>query len=79
MKKPVDRFQVECYSGHRFAEEPRGFTWHGVRYVVEELQETWRSPRGLHFIVRTADCQRFELTYDEITDVWNVNPVARKD
>jgi hypothetical protein len=63
---------VECYSGHTYAQEPRAFTWHGQRHVVQTVKRAWRAPAGLHFLVRTERGGFVELVYDEAEDVWSV-------
>ncbi|MCR4407394.1 MAG: DUF6504 family protein [Anaerolineae bacterium] len=67
MQEPVE---VECYSGHTYAQRPRAFTWRGQRYQVEAVERTWRTPQGLHFRVRTPEDSVFELVYNEHEDVW---------
>ncbi|MBU0492491.1 MAG: hypothetical protein KKA73_20090 [Chloroflexi bacterium] len=67
MSEPV---QVECYSGHTYAQEPRAFAWQGQRHEVETIERAWREPRGPVFYVRTADGHRFTLAYDEAGDRW---------
>jgi len=69
MSEPV---QVECYSGHTYAQEPRAFTWQGRRYEVETIERAWRTPTGPVFRVRTADGRRFELAYDEMAGRWSM-------
>jgi hypothetical protein len=68
--------RVECYSGSRFAERPVCFDFRGRHHVVRVVQETWRSPAGVHFRVATKDDWRFELTYDERADEWNIASLA---
>jgi len=46
--------QVECYSGHTYAQEPRAFTWHGERYEVERIIKRWRTPEGPSFRVQAT-------------------------
>jgi hypothetical protein len=41
------------------------------RYVVKEVEESWRTPAALHFRVRTDDGEVYELTYDERADRWH--------
>jgi hypothetical protein len=67
---------VECYSGSRFAERPVCFDFAGRRHVVRTVEDTWRSPPGLHFRVTTDDDRRFELAYDERADQWNIISLA---
>jgi hypothetical protein len=63
---------VECYSGSRYAERPVSFRFLGQEHSVEDVIETWRSPSGLHFRVRTEEEECFELTYDQRADVWSI-------
>ena len=73
--------QVEVYSGHTYAQEPRAFVWQGARYVVAEIEERWRTPEGPAFRLCAeltgptsgpyAGSQgRFELHYHELEDHW---------
>lgn len=70
MKDEVVR--VECYSGHRYAQEPRAFTWRGQRVEVEMIEQAQRTPRGPVFRVRAADGRRFTLACDEAADEWTI-------
>ena len=78
---------VEAYSGYRFGERPRAFTWQGRRYHVLDVERRWRMPDGTGFVVtaalRTEDSEpaagdesrpveRWELTYDEVQDRWHI-------
>jgi len=78
---------VEAYSGYRFAERPRAFTWQGRRYEVLDVERRWRTPEGVGFMVTTAlpsdrsgpaaggagrPVERWELTYDEVQDMWHI-------
>lgn len=69
-----DEIQVECYSGHTYAQEPRAFVWQGQRHEVAAIERAWRTPAGPVFRVRTAEGWRFELAYDEAADRWMVYP-----
>ena len=71
-----ERARVECYSGSRFAERPVCFAFRGRSHVVQVVEETWRSPSGLHFRVATEDDRRFELTYDDRAHEWNITSLA---
>jgi len=68
--------RVECYSGSRFAERPVCFDFQSRHHVVRVVEETWRTPAGLHFRVATDDERRFELTYDDKADEWNITSLA---
>ena len=65
--------QVECYSGHRYAQEPRSFAWQGRRYQVAHVEQRWQAPEGPAFRVRTESGERFELWYDEAADRWLIS------
>ena len=65
---------VECYAGHRYPERPRAFLWEGERMEVKAVERQWRTPAGLIFRVCTVEGHRFTLTYDEVSDTWNVQP-----
>jgi hypothetical protein len=67
-----DKAHVECYSGSRYAERPVSFGFLGHKHSVKDVIDTWRSPSGLHFHVRTEEDERFELTYDQGTDGWSI-------
>jgi len=66
---------VECYSGYTYAQEPRAFTWHGQRYVVQAVERAWRTPEGPHFLVRAEEGGVYELAYDETEDKWSLKEV----
>ncbi|RME43668.1 MAG: hypothetical protein D6791_14910 [Chloroflexi bacterium] len=79
---------VEAYSGYRYGERPRAFTWQGRRYEVLDVERRWRTPEGIRFVVTTpagagdpapsADVaegrpvERWELMYDEVRDTWHI-------
>ncbi|MFQ6016533.1 MAG: hypothetical protein ACE5NP_13955, partial [Anaerolineae bacterium] len=65
----------ECYSGHTYAQEPRAFVRHGQRQVVQAVERVWRTPEGLHFLVKTEEGGTYELAYDETEDKWNLKEV----
>ena len=67
--------QVECYSGSAYAERPIAFQWEGQRVYVNDIQERWRLPGRLCFRVGVEDGRRFELFYNELNDVWEINEV----
>jgi hypothetical protein len=66
------RVEVECYSGHTYAQEPRAVVWEGRRYIVTEVEARWRTPDGPAFHVRTEPEESFELHYHELEDTWSV-------
>ena len=64
--------QVECYSGHTYAQEPRAVVWQGQRCEVKAVEARWRTPEGPAFRVRVQSEQVFELRYHEGEDRWSV-------
>jgi hypothetical protein len=71
--------QVECYSGHTYAQEPRAVIWHGRRYPVTVVRQRWRTQRGPAFWLETETGERFEVHYTEETDTWTVRPLLPDD
>ncbi len=61
---------VFCHSGHTYAERPAFFIWQGTDYYVENLEDAWVEPGQRHFMIHTANDQRFHLCYDEVQDSW---------
>lgn len=64
--------QVQCYSGHTYAERPDSFTWEEAKHQVKEVEREWRVPGKKHFLVRTEDNRLFELCYKEQEDEWTL-------
>ena len=73
------RLRVECYSGHTFAQEPRGLVWEGQRHRVASVEQRWRTPDGPGFWIRTDLGQRFELIYHEAQDHWRIQALPNMD
>jgi hypothetical protein len=71
-----DAVQVECYSGHTYAQEPRAVVWQGRRYAVTGVEQRWRTPEGPAFRVRVEPEGMFELHYDEMEDCWSLAQVV---
>jgi hypothetical protein len=71
--------QVECYSGHTYAQEPRAVIWHDRRYPVAVVGARWRTPRGPAFRIETDTGERFELQYTEEADTWSICPLPGND
>jgi len=73
--------QVECYSGHSYAQEPRAFEWRGHRYQVVRVVKRWRTPSGPAFRVdvieisnsQTPVPKQVDLHYLELEDTWTMN------
>lgn len=70
-----ERVDVECYSGYKYAQEPRAFTWRGRRYAVQAVEGAWLAPEGPHFLVKTEDGGAYELAYDDAEDEWSLKEV----
>jgi hypothetical protein len=66
---------VECYSGSAYAERPTALHWDGQRVEIVDVEERWRLPGELCFRVRAGDGRRFELFYNELNDIWEINEV----
>jgi len=63
--------QVNCYSGHTYAERPKSFLWQGTEYKVEEVEKAWQEPGKRLFKVITDRGETFELCYNEMNDQWS--------
>ncbi|MFQ5859533.1 MAG: hypothetical protein ACE5LU_28375 [Anaerolineae bacterium] len=85
---------VEAYSGYRYGERPRAFTWQGRRYEVLSVERRWWTPRGVGFVVTTAGgsgspepalggesrpVEGWELMYDEVRDTWHIRRADIKE
>lgn len=66
---------VECRSDTEYAERPLSLIWQGCRYEVAEILARWRGPAEKGFRVKTVDGSAFELTYQEFSDDWHVQPI----
>lgn len=69
----LDTGQVECYSGHTYAQEPRAIIWQGRRYPVAQVERRWRSPEGPAFWVSTETGEQFQLHYHETARRWAIH------
>ncbi|NLE76733.1 MAG: hypothetical protein GX605_08280 [Chloroflexi bacterium] len=67
---------VACYSGHRYAQEPRSFVWQGQEHTVRAVVQAWREPAGPVFVVEDACGRRWRLRYGEAQDVWRLEPAC---
>ena len=66
---------VECRSDSEYAERPLSLIWEGRRFEIAEILARWRGPGEKGFRVKTANGQAFELTYREIADEWQIQPI----
>jgi hypothetical protein len=68
--------EVECFSGHTYAERPRAFTWEKRRYLVTCIERRWRTPDGPVFRVATDAGDPFEVRYKELEREWSIQPLV---
>jgi hypothetical protein len=66
---------VRCYSGHRYAQEPREVNWSGQWRRVVAVRRRWFSPGQSGFEVILAGGTRLEVVYVESADEWLGRPV----
>ena len=66
---------MECRSDTEFAERPLALMWDGTRYEIAEIVARWRGPNEKGFHVKTAEGPAFELTYREVPDEWQIQPI----
>jgi hypothetical protein len=64
--------QVECHSGHAYAQEPRAIVRPGGRLEVANILRRWRTPQGPVFRVLLSDGSVGNLAYDESRDQWSI-------
>ncbi|MFZ5912389.1 MAG: hypothetical protein ACOYYU_20480 [Chloroflexota bacterium] len=69
------RDAVACRSGVEYADRPLSLMWEGQRLEIAEILARWRAPGEKGFRVQTAEGQVFELTYREIPDEWEIQPI----
>ena len=74
----MSNLNVNCYSGHTYAESPRSFEWEGIEYEIEEIEGAWVEPGERHFQVRTKDNKIFRLCYNETEKQWSPVEVVRR-
>jgi hypothetical protein len=72
----LKRELVECRSDSQYAERPLALTWEEQRFEIAEILARWRGPGEKGFRVQTSDRRVFELTYREIPDEWEVQPIT---
>jgi hypothetical protein len=66
---------VECHSDYTYAQRPTAVYWREERLGIEEILNEWRSPNARHFKVVTANGLIFELSYQEDSGQWRINPL----
>ncbi len=67
--------KVECRSDTEYAERPLALTWLGQRLEIADILARWRGPNERGFRVKTSDGQAFELTYRELPEEWQIQPI----
>ena len=73
----MENLEVNCYSGHSYAERPCSFRWEGVAYEITEIEKSWLEPDERHFLVRTGDNKLFKLCYNTIREGWSLIEILR--
>jgi len=71
---------VSCYSGYRYAQEPRSFVSSGQEHRVAKVVRAWQEPSGPAFLVEDEEGQRWQLRYAKAQDIWlcRSSPVPRQ-
>ena len=64
--------QVECHSGHTYAQRPTALYWQEERLGIEKILFEWLSPHARYFKVITVNHLLFELSYWEDSDQWRI-------
>jgi hypothetical protein len=64
--------RVECYSGYRGEETPRGIWLGERRVVVEEIIDRWFSPDHRYFKFRGDDRCLYIIRHDMTTFEWQI-------
>lgn len=67
--------RVGCYSGGRFAEQPRWVEREGLRLEVAAIESRWREHDRLGFRVTLEDSQHLLLFYLPEEDIWSAMKV----
>ncbi len=66
------KLRVECYAGHRGAEEPRAFTLGERRLEVRAVLDRWIGPDYRYFRVAASDGNTYILRHHEKRDEWEL-------
>jgi hypothetical protein len=64
--------QVECHSGHTYAQRPTALIWQDEHLDIEQILGEWLSPQARNFKVITVNHLIFELSYWEDSDQWRI-------
>jgi len=63
---------VECHSGFTYADKPIALSWESRRLEIIEITAQWRSPDARHFRVCTSNGQKFEISFWEAVNEWQI-------
>ena len=66
---------IEYVSDTEYADCPLSLVWQGHRYEIAEIFARWHGPGEKGFRVKTENGFAFELTYQEFSDDWHVQPI----
>ena len=66
----TEQVQVECYSGHTYAQEPRMIVTRDGIHRVRRVLVRSREPRGPRFVVLTDERTWIDIQYAEESDRW---------
>jgi len=79
-RDPEENVTVSCYSGHRYAQEPRSFVRSGQEHRVAKVVRAWQEPSGPAFLVEDEKGQLWQLRYSEAQDTWlcRSSPVPKR-
>ncbi|MFC2018420.1 hypothetical protein ACFLU4_00470 [Chloroflexota bacterium] len=69
----MKELEVNCYSGHTYAERPLSFTWRGTTREVKEIEKEWLEPGEKHFRIRTRGNKSCQLCYNDGTEEWSLS------
>jgi hypothetical protein len=64
--------QVECYSGHEYAQRPVALWWERERVEVVALLAEAHRPGAKRFTVETQDNRRWVIEYHFDLDSWTL-------
>jgi len=72
MEPPILASEVDCYTGYRGEEEPRGFLLGEHRVEVVEILDRWMEPDHRYFKVKGDDGGRYILRHDVRSGSWEL-------
>ena len=66
------RVPVQCYSGYRGEESPRGFQVGQRNFVVVQILDRWLDPTHRYFKVLASDDRTYILRHDVAGEFWEI-------